>query len=206
MTSSPGLLQHRNSASSTPKINLCREVLYPPPLGQALSLPTSPSVAGTEHGWKSRFSCSQAAWHRAAGRSRAGLHSQLPLSAAFCWMLGALAALGTRWGHTQRSPNSPCAKRCQNPSLMDGEWHHCAALVLSRPLAPNSGQHQYPKDPSPALEASSLWDLSLGVKNQLLFPCDEEEDMVSSPPWHTFAGQGLQGNAGRILQFWSKRN
>lgn len=61
MTSSPGLLQHRNSASSTPKINLCREVLYPPPLGQALSLPTSPSVAGTEHGWKLRFSCSQAA-------------------------------------------------------------------------------------------------------------------------------------------------
>lgn len=158
MTSSPGLLQHRNSASSTPKINLCREVLYPPPLGWAHTfLPMSSSVAGTEPVWKLGFSCSQAAcpagwsclwaaallssqpWHRDAVVEQGWFALPAPF---VCW---GFVGCSEPW-FTELPNPPPLPKGATNPSLMDGKWHHGVVLVLSRLLAPNIGQHQCPKD------------------------------------------------------------
>lgn len=131
MTSSPGTLQPRNSASSTPRINLCREMLYPPPLGRAQALPTSSSVAGTESVWKFRFSCPPAAcpagwsclWAAALLRaspgtgmqswSRAGFHSQLPLCAGVLLDARSLGRREQLWGELPKV--TLCQKVTQIP-------------------------------------------------------------------------------------------
>lgn len=139
MTSSPGLLQHRNSASSAhPKQTFCREVLYPPPLGPASALPMSSSVAGTKPVWKFRFSCSQAACPAGWGCLWAAALLEQPALAqgcshgaglvftpsshcvpGFCWMLGALAA-GSGSGVTHSAPETPPLPKGWHKSLPDG--------------------------------------------------------------------------------------
>lgn len=138
MTSSPGLLQHRNSASSTPKINLCREVLYPPPLGQAYTLPMSSSVSGWKHVWKFRFSAPKQPALLAGAAfgllpfeaaspgtgmhswSRAGFQSQLPLCVGVLLDARSPGSWERLCGVTHSAPQTPpLPKGGTNPSLMD---------------------------------------------------------------------------------------
>lgn len=127
MTSSPGLLQHRNSASSTPKINLCREVLYPPSLGHTLCQCPPQWLGLNPYGnWDFPAPKQPALLAGAASPgtgmqswSRVGFLSQLPLCAGVLLDARSLGRQERLWGRTQSSPNASSAKRWHK-SLPDG--------------------------------------------------------------------------------------